>query len=87
MDQQPLEQTYIDNDETAVSRKQDHIELAFQSQVSLTALDERFYYEPLLAGHPNAGDEHSFEFLGKTMRAPLWAVSYTHLTLPTTPYV
>ncbi|MGH1338800.1 MAG: isopentenyl-diphosphate delta-isomerase [Aureispira sp.] len=77
MDQPPLEQTYIDNDETAVSRKQDHIELAFQSQVGLTTLDERFYYEPLLAGHPEKGDEQSFEFLGKTMRAPLWVSSMT----------
>lgn len=77
MEQQPLENRYIDNDETAVSRKQDHIELAFKSQVGLGALDERFYYEPLLAGHPQEGDEVPFEFLGKTLKAPLWVSSMT----------
>ena len=69
--------TYVDNDVTAVSRKQDHIQLAFEAQVASAALDERFYYEPLLAAHPKAGDDTSFEFLGKTMRAPLWVSSMT----------
>ncbi len=77
MEHQPPQKTYIDNDETAVSRKQDHIELAFQSQVSKSVIDDRFYYEPLLAGHPQAGDEAPFEFLGKTMRVPLWVSSMT----------
>lgn len=71
------EQPYMDNDLTASSRKQDHIQLAFQSQVATTTLDNRFYYEPLLSGHPTAKDEHSFTFLGKTMLAPLWVSSMT----------
>lgn len=77
MDHKPSERTYIDNDETAVSRKQDHIEMAFKSQVVPAALDERFYYEPILAGHPNDGDEEPFDFLGKKLRVPLWVSSMT----------
>ncbi len=62
---------------TAESRKRDHIELAFQSQVAQAALDERFYYEPLLSGHPQQGSLKSFLFLGKAMRVPMWVSSMT----------
>lgn len=64
-------------DPAAESRKRDHIELAFQSQVAQAALDERFYYEPLLSGHPQRGGMKSFLFLGKAMRAPVWVSSMT----------
>lgn len=64
-------------DPTAESRKRDHIELAFESQVSRSSLDERFYYEPLLSGHPRRGDMKSFLFLGKAMRVPIWVSSMT----------
>lgn len=64
-----------DNDPTAVSRKKDHIELAFQSQVA--ELDSRFYYEPLLAAHPEKGSWPRFSFLGCEMWAPLWVSSMT----------
>ncbi len=70
-------QPYMDRDLTASSRKQDHIQLAFKSQIERTSLDDRFYYEPLLAGHPTAEDQHSFTFLGKTMQTPLWVSSMT----------
>lgn len=66
-----------DDDPTAEERKSDHIELAFQSQISTGQLDQRFYYEPLLAGHPVEGSWPSFSFLGKTMRVPLWVSSMT----------
>ncbi|MCB0640416.1 MAG: isopentenyl-diphosphate delta-isomerase [Phaeodactylibacter sp.] len=66
-----------DADPTASSRKQDHIELAFQSQVDAGSLDQRFDYEPLLAGHPNPGSYPSTLFLGKTFKAPLWVSSMT----------
>ncbi len=66
-----------DNDPTAADRKRDHIELAFRSQVEREVLDGRFYYEPLLSGHPAEGSLKPFEFLGKTMRAPLWVSSMT----------
>jgi isopentenyl-diphosphate delta-isomerase len=63
------------NDPTAQSRKRDHIDLAFQSQVESIELDERFYYEPMMQGHPTGIQETSF--MGKTMRAPIWVSSMT----------
>jgi len=68
---------FIDKDDTASKRKQDHIELAFQSQIDHNNLDNRFYYEPLLAGHPSEETDYSFPFLGKQMRVPLWVSSMT----------
>ena len=64
-------------DPTAESRKRDHIELAFQSQVAQAALDERFFYEPLLSAHPGRDSLKSFLFLGKAMRVPMWVSSMT----------
>lgn len=64
-------------DPTAASRKRDHIELAFQSQVEASALDSRFYYEPMLAAHPARGAWPAFSFLGKTFRIPMWVSSMT----------
>jgi isopentenyl-diphosphate delta-isomerase len=66
-----------DDDPTAVSRKKDHIELAFKSRVEVGELDDRFYYEPLLAAHPAPGSLTPFSFLGKTLRAPVWVSSMT----------
>lgn len=57
-------------------RKKDHIEMAFEAVVDKKLLDERFYYEPLLSGHPQ-GKAHSFSFLGKEMKNPLWVSSMT----------
>jgi isopentenyl-diphosphate Delta-isomerase len=65
-----------DNDPTAVSRKGDHISLAFQSQVAAMGLDTRFYYEPLLASHPeNNIPTHQFD--QKTLKNPIWVSSMT----------
>jgi len=66
-----------EDDPTAAERKKDHIELAFRSQVEIAALDDRFYYEPLLAAHPKKDESTSFEFLGKTLKSPLWVSSMT----------
>ncbi len=71
-----LSTNYTDSDHTAASRKQDHIELAFEAQVVQNQLDNRFYYEPALSAHPKKEIE-SFEFLGKKMNAPLWVSSMT----------
>lgn len=65
------------SDPTAVDRKQDHIELAFQSQVQRTALDDRFYYEPLISAHPAEGSLPARHFLGKTFTTPIWVSSMT----------
>lgn len=65
------------DDPSAVSRKKDHIDLAFKSQVTQGELDDRFYYEPLLAAHPAPGSLPALAFLGKTLRTPMWVSSMT----------
>lgn len=72
---QPLE-AVKEQDPTSAERKKDHIQLAFDSVVQAAQSDNRFYYEPLLAAHPE-GLEWPVEFLGKTMRLPLWISSMT----------
>jgi isopentenyl-diphosphate Delta-isomerase len=67
----------LPEDPSAASRKRDHIELAFQSQVEGGTLDGRFYYEPMLAAHPGQNALNPFPFLGKTFRIPLWVSSMT----------
>ncbi len=66
-----------DEDPTAASRKRDHIELAFRSQVEQGEMDNRFYYEPLLSPHPEEGSLKPFPFLGKTLWIPVWVSSMT----------
>ena len=66
-----------DTDPTASERKKDHIEMAFQSQVPPSALDGRFYYEPLLSGHPEKGSWPHFPIFGKTLQVPIWVSSMT----------
>jgi isopentenyl-diphosphate delta-isomerase len=63
-------------DPTAAERKQDHIELAFQSQISTVLLDKRFSYEPMLAPHPSNTVE-SKTFLNKSIQTPIWVSSMT----------
>ncbi|MFI5171040.1 MAG: hypothetical protein ACHQFW_01550 [Chitinophagales bacterium] len=64
------------SDPTSENRKKDHIELAFMSQTGRLENDDRFYYEPLLSGHP--GNEPSpIQFLGKTLLNPIWISSMT----------
>jgi isopentenyl-diphosphate Delta-isomerase len=66
----------VDNDPTAVSRKGDHISLAFQSQVAAIGLDTRFYYEPLLVAHPKNNIPPTI-FGQKTLKNPIWVSSMT----------
>jgi len=72
-----LHKTTDDNDPTAASRKRDHIELAFKSQIADGTLDKRFFYEPLLAAHPEKNSYPQLQFLGKTMKVPIWVSSMT----------
>ncbi len=65
------------DDPNAPGRKEDHIELAFDSQADRDRLDERFDYEPLLAAHPSSGSYGELDWGGKTLRAPLWVSSMT----------
>ncbi len=57
-------------------RKLEHIQLALESQTKLAEQDLRFNYEPMLAAHPENMDL-SIQFLGKTMRTPIWVSSMT----------
>ncbi len=59
----------------ASKRKQDHIDLAFKSQLSKN-LDDRFYYEPLLSPHPELPLSPVY-FAGKQLAAPIWVSSMT----------
>lgn len=68
MDQDAIKKT--------TDRKQDHIDLAFQSDMANQGPDPRFYYEPMLSGHPQETDL-SIEFLGKKLGAPIWVSSMT----------
>ena len=67
----------IDDDPTASDRKKDHINLAFESHVAESLVDSRFYYEPVLAGHPTADFDISNTFAGYHMRTPIWVSSMT----------
>jgi isopentenyl-diphosphate delta-isomerase len=60
--------------EAADLRKQNHLDLAFASQSALS--DGRFYYEPMLEGHPEQSDL-SIQLGEKTMRYPIWISSMT----------
>lgn len=60
--------------EVTESRKKDHIDLAFKSQVDNT--DHRFYYEPLLSGHPQ-NNLKDIPFVNKKLKAPIWISSMT----------
>ena len=55
-------------------RKVDHIKLAFEAQEG--ALDDRFEYDPMLAGFAKEAD-FSKVIAGKTMKFPLWISSMT----------
>ena len=75
LEQQPVRR---EDGPAAASRKKDHIELAFLSQVEQADIDRRFYYEPLLSPHPpSAGTLPEFSFLGKKLKTPIWVSSMT----------
>ena len=57
-------------------RKKDHIDLAFASRTMAKEMDSRFVYEPLLSAHPSDNIPET-NFLGKTLKLPLWVSSMT----------
>lgn len=65
------------SDPTASERKKDHIDLAFRSKISPSDIDQRFYYEPMLASHPLDFANLEQQFLGKSFKAPIWVSSMT----------
>ena len=66
----------IESQEHSSNRKQDHIELALQSQTP-KSVQTRFYYEPMLSAHPTADESIKYSFLGKNLSAPIWVSSMT----------
>jgi len=66
-----------EDDPTASARKEDHIKLAFKSQVDNGQIDKRFNYEPVLSAHPSISDLPKITFADKQMKAPLWISSMT----------
>lgn len=56
-------------------RKQSHLDLAFASQNH--QIDTRFFYEPMLSGHPDKNEKWSVKFGSKMMDYPLWISSMT----------
>lgn len=68
-----------EKDITAEQRKKDHIDLAFKAQLASEEMDDRFYYEPVLASHPKAGESviPEVKIGGKSVRFPLWVSSMT----------
>jgi len=57
-------------------RKKDHIELAFESKI--LEQDNRFYYEPVLQGHPTPEDKYEgIKIANKITKSPLWVSSMT----------
>lgn len=69
--------TTLTEDQNAEGRKSDHISLAEESRVSNFLLDDRFYYEPILKGHPSKSDVLETTFLGHTLNFPIWISSMT----------
>lgn len=65
----------INISEQTASRKDKHVDLALKSQVSIT--DPRFYYEPMIATHPDKNETWKTHFGNKTMKFPIWISSMT----------
>ncbi len=63
------------NTKDTSNRKKDHISLAFQAQTE--GLDARFFYEPILNGHPTDNTIPTTEIANKKLRLPLWVSSMT----------
>lgn len=68
---------HLKEDPTAASRKKDHINLAFESAVPKSEIDSRFYYEPMLSGHPKEDIIPSTLFGDFILPLPIWVSSMT----------
>jgi isopentenyl-diphosphate delta-isomerase len=58
-------------------RKIDHLQLATAAQTDISLVDQRFFYEPLLASHPKDFSNLSLAFGPWSLKAPLWISSMT----------
>lgn len=63
------------------SRKDSHVKLALASQNE--TIDERFFYEPMMTGHPSLKEEWPVKIGRQKMKYPLWISSMTGGTAKT----
>ncbi len=70
-----------ENSNISSQRKKDHLELALKSRIGQDMIDDRFYYEPIMQGHPSSELLLRKTFLGKVLRTPIWVSSMTGGTL------
>ncbi len=63
------------------SRKDSHVALALDSQNDM--IDPRFYYEPIMAPHPDNGSSWPVKLGNKTVNYPIWISSMTGGTTKT----
>ena len=63
--------------EHMAQRKKDHIDLAFESRISLNEIDSRFNYEPILAAHPDHVNWPNISIAQKQLKVPIWVSSMT----------
>lgn len=67
-----------ETDSVLESRKSDHLDLTLKAQMNALEVDSRFYYEPIFNSHPkNKTDCQEVNFLGKSLKAPIWISSMT----------
>ena len=66
-----------DQQSQTTKRKQDHLDLTSQAQISPDDRLKGLNYEPLFASHPLPGETSPCCFLGKQMKSPFWISSMT----------
>jgi isopentenyl-diphosphate delta-isomerase len=64
-----------ENPEIMGTRKESHLNLAFESQND--QIDHRFYYEPMLSGHPDKNATWETKIGDQTQKYPIWISSMT----------
>ncbi|MBP7644950.1 MAG: isopentenyl-diphosphate delta-isomerase [Saprospiraceae bacterium] len=72
-----MAESYKEQELNSEQRKEDHIALAFNAQVFSNQVDDRFYYEPALAGHPADTKLLATQFMGFDFDLPMWVSSMT----------
>lgn len=65
------------NEINPASRKKDHIDLAFKSNMLEIASDPRFLYEPAFSGNDVGQLDLTMDLAGKRMEVPIWVSSMT----------
>jgi len=67
----------VNTDPTSETRKQDHIDLAFKSNMAAMGSDPRFVYEPAFSGNKVDHIDLSIQLAGQNMKVPIWVSSMT----------